>query len=98
MSKNEDYCSVCKVFVDGPFTRGFAGGGFIDGRKHPVMCHCCMSIPKMYEFKDNRLTVFEEYDDRRLHTLEELVQDGFNKKQAEKSLKAVKTCIKKKIC
>jgi len=47
----------------------------------------------MYEY-NGELVVFDTFDPKRLHTADEMAEDGFDKKEAQKSIRAVKQAIK----
>ena len=97
MVKDPDACSICKEFMT-VACLGHATVPFIDGRKYEEICHCCFSVPKMYEYdeKKEELIVFETMNYKRLHTAKELVSEGFEEEFAKKSIKAVKAKIKKR--
>jgi len=90
-------CSICKSEFES-FTNAYESQPWIDGRRHKEMCHCCYEVPKMYSYDEENdvLTQYDEMDYRRLCTVEELMQEGFDKKEAQKSVRAVKALIRKR--
>ena len=97
MKKNPspDHCPICGQHMD-VICSGYRFTPFIDGRCYEAICHLCHELPCFYRF-DEDIWMWKQYssEDRELHTVEEMVQHGFDKKQAAISLKAVKRAIKK---
>lgn len=73
---------------------------FVDGKTYKAICHCCFEVPKCETFvveKPGWVTMYSKLDPASLHTLEELMEFGFNKKEAINSIKCVQQSIKKNI-
>lgn len=98
MSKQKDpnICPLCGEFIEVRCT-GFAENPFIDSQTYSVICQYCFEVPKMYEFseEEKEFLYFKEFDPRRLHTVEEMASQGFDKKLAAHSIKSVKSSIKR---
>jgi len=90
-------CSICKSEFEA-FTDAFENEPWIDGRRHKDICHCCMCVPKMWHYDEEKkmLTVYDEMDPKRLCTIEELMEEGFEKASAQRSLRAVKALLRKR--
>jgi len=90
-------CSICKAELEA-YTSAFEDDPWIDGRKHKDICHCCMCVPKMYHYDEEKgvLTTYDEMYYKRLCTVEEIMEDGFEKAEATRSLRAVKALIRKR--
>ena len=89
-------CQICGYEVE-VCVSGYKEHPFIDGRRYQEICFLCSEVPKMYEYKNNELIVYDSFDDHRLHTAMELVEEGFDKKEAQQSIRAVKRAIKTSI-
>lgn len=98
MAKDKDHCPICKQFI-AVLVSGFKEIPFIDGKTYEAICHCCSEVPKMYDFDTatQKFIFYDKMEPSRLHTVEELVEDGWNKKVAEISYKAIKNLVKRKI-
>lgn len=86
-------CQICGQEVE-VCVSGYRDHPFIDGRKYEEICFVCSEVPKMYEYKNKELTKFDTFDPKRLHTVAELAEDGFDNKYAKKCIAAVKRAIK----
>lgn len=64
---------------------------FIDGRVYEYMCFVCYSTPKRSEYNPKT----DQYDQifGQLHSVQEMLDDGFNKQEAELSLKAMRKLV-----
>lgn len=65
-----------------------------------MICHCCFEVPKCETFvveKPGTVTMYSKLDPTDLHSVEELMGDGFNKKEAINSIKCVEQSIKKNL-
>lgn len=97
MAKKSDDCPICGEYIDIAVS-GFRETPFINGKTYEYICFTCASTPKntfVAILFDNDII---EYNKNKgmLNNLEEMVADGFNKKRAETSIKAIKKLIKKK--
>jgi hypothetical protein len=93
MKSNPDHCPICGKFMD-VLCSGYRDHPFVDGRCHEYICHICHSAPCTWRF-DEDVWMWKELENE-LHTVEELVSAGFDKKEVITSLKALKLAIKKK--
>ena len=102
--KNQDgFCQICGVEYKA-YTSAYTNFPFIDGKKYREICHCCSEVPRMWELKKNYddgyafykeyIFVYESMDMDRLHSVESLMKDGgWEKKDAERSVRAVKKIV-----
>lgn len=68
---------------------------FIDGRTYESICWTCSQVPKTWEFDEATSTlIINEVDPTKLCTVEDMVEEGFNKEEAAASIKGVKKCLK----
>ena len=76
---DDNICPICKYEM---FVRctGYSKQPFVNGKKYEAICHTCWATLK---------------NNGELYTPEELVEDGFDIKQAKASVKAIKISIKK---
>ncbi len=95
---NDYECHLCGQVFD-VFTRYYATKPFLDGRKYAILCDNCIAVPKMwtYDEKKGEVVVYPEPDPRRLNSVADMMEDGFSKRPAEISIKAVKAAIKKSL-
>ena len=77
MKNDDNICPLCKQDMDVRCT-GYSKQPFIDGKKYESICHTCWCVPK---------------DDGSLCTPKELIEDGFDIKDAKTSIKAIKKSI-----
>ena len=93
---SEYFCPICKQDLYAS-DRRFNKFPFIDGRIYHAICWTCGNVPKNYEWDEEKeeLTVFEEYDPKRLFTVEEMMSDGFEREESRISIRAVKASIRK---
>lgn len=73
---------------------------FVDGKKYKSICHCCFEVPNCATFvveTPGMVTMYSKLDPAKLHSIEELMGFGFNKREATTSLKAVEKSIKKNL-
>ena len=89
----EGFCQICNQEAE-VCVSGYRDIPFIDGRKYQEICFICSEVPKMYEDNGEGLVEFATFDPKRLHTADELAEDGFDKKRARKCIAAVKRAIK----
>lgn len=95
MSKLDGFCPICKQFIE-VHAKGYLDHPFIDGNYYQDICFVCDSVPKMWEYSETMgLKYFVDFDIKRLHSLEEMIEDGFDKKEAFISIQAVKKAIRK---
>lgn len=91
----DDYlCPICKQPIEA-IVRYFSEDPFIDGRTYSEICFTCANVPKTWEYDENGEAIF--FEGRRadkLCTPEDLMADGWDRKEAEISIKAVKKLLK----
>jgi hypothetical protein len=91
----DNLCPICGIEMDAVCT-GYRSTKFpfVDGRTYEAICDCCHTIPKTCEFINNEWKYYNYYE-QQLHTIEEIMDGGWSKDQAKRSLKGVKAKIKK---
>ena len=89
-------CPICGNEIE-ILVRAYVEDPFIDGRTYNDMCFTCSSVPKMWKYDEatEELTVYSEFSQTRLHTIDEMVSDGFGKEESRQSIRAVRAAIKK---
>jgi len=93
MDKN--LCQICGA-VPTAFIRSFASHPFADGRTYSLICWTCACVPKYYYTDNNGEIVYlENPDPDHLRTLEEMLEDGWEKAEAEYSINAIQKKLKK---
>lgn len=92
--KQENTCEICGRELS-VLCSGYTHKSFIDGRHHAELCHICYEVPKMAEWDEKlqKVMYYSTMDPKRLCTIEELMSGGWEKKECETSLKAVKKAI-----
>jgi hypothetical protein len=87
-------CPICGQFVD-VIVRSYSEEPFIDGRYYDMMCFICATIPKIWEQSANgTITWYKTKSPDRLMTVKEMVNEGWGKREVEKSLRAIKKALK----
>src|SRR5688572_15324741 len=87
---NDDHCPLCGDLME-VRVLGFHSTPFVDGRKYDAICFPCSDVPK---------TTWDEHSTRGfldpncLHTVEEMISDGWSREEAKRSLKAVQRAIR----
>lgn len=105
MAKRDDgKCSICG-HPFGAYTSAYRRQPFVDGRYHQEICWTCACVPKMSEFFESYddgkeihkdyLLVYNEFSASRIHTLQEMMEEGFSKEESLRSIKAVKRAAKR---
>ena len=94
--RKEGYCNICGEFCEVVCT-GYSSGPFVDGKKYDEICHVCHCVPKTCEYdEENDEWIHYDYlEDKKLRTVAEMMEDGWDKAEAAKSVKAVKAAIKR---
>ena len=87
-------CPICQSPVE-IICSGFSSDPFIDGRTYDWMCFTCSQVPKSWEFDEetNELVLYHDMDPKRLCSVKDMVDDGFEFSEAQKSIRAVKRCL-----
>jgi hypothetical protein len=94
MSKNKDgYCRICGSLCE-VICSGHRNKPFVDGKNYAQLCHLCYSVPKICELKDEKWEIYT-LEDQKLHTANELIEDGWDQADVSKSIKAVRAAIKR---
>ena len=92
--KQEGFCGICgrEVLVN---CSAYTHKPFIDGRRYEDLCHLCYEVPKMYDWdeKSQKIVYYSTMDPKRLCTAAELMEGGWDKKECEISIKAIKKAI-----
>ena len=90
------FCPICGNEIE-IIVRGYVEDPFIDGKTYNEMCFTCSSVPKMWKYDEEteELIVYSEFSQTRLHTIDEMVSDGFEKEESRQSIRAVRAAIKK---
>jgi hypothetical protein len=88
-------CPVCKCDIE-VIVRFHTDEPFVDGRTYSEMCFTCASVPKTWEYDAvaDEVIVFDFKSPNRLCTVEDMVSDGWDKEEAQRSIKAVKKLLK----
>jgi hypothetical protein len=91
-----DVCSICKNDYDA-CSLAYDNEKWIDDKCHKLICWTCFCVPKMWHYNEEKeeIIVYEEFDPKRLHTVNEMMEDGFDEKEAKHSIRAVKKLLKK---
>jgi hypothetical protein len=87
-----DECQICGQLLNVVCT-GHQSLPYIDGRCYDHICQICYEFPCFWrEIKDD----WKHYTNsqQELYTVDEMVKDGFDKKEVAISLKAIKKAIK----
>jgi len=90
---HEDVCPICHQPIDvgvrmsEPF--------LFTKKKHDQICFVCYSVPKMWYLDGDEYRRHEKFNLKSVHTVEEMEQDGFDKREAKISIKAVVSFWKK---
>lgn len=87
-----DRCGACGREPD-CFTRAFSHSRFIDGRHHSLICFTCLSVPKRWEHDGDRLICYSEASPYYLHSVQEMMVDGWTKAEAEFAINSVKKLL-----
>jgi hypothetical protein len=91
--RSEDECPICGQYIS-VIASGYRNEPFLDGKKYHVMCFtCACTVKGAFTFRvgENLKPIVPG----ELYTVQEMMEDGFDKKEAEISLKAVKAAIAK---
>jgi len=93
---SEYFCPICDQDLYA-LDRRFNKSPFVDGRKYHAICWTCGNVPKNYEWDEEKeeLTVFDEFNPKRLFTVDEMMSDGFEREESRISIRAVKAAIRK---
>lgn len=95
----EGCCHICGLEFE-VFASTYENTPWVDGKKHAEICHICFDVPKNLEYdeKKDEWVAYEELSPSRLRTVEEMVDDGWDKKEAQVAIRAVKkACRNKKV-
>ena len=89
----DELCEICGRDYSA-YCSYYSNHNWIDGRRHKIICHICYDVPIVHEVEDD-IWYVKPFDPNRLQTVKEMVQGGWDKKDAEIAIKAVKKAIKK---
>ena len=89
-------CPICKQDLYA-LDKRYNKSPFVDGRKYKSVCWTCGNVPKNYEWDEEKeeLIIFDEFDPKRLFTVEEMMSDGFGREESRISIRSVKSAIRK---
>ena len=88
-------CPICGNYID-VVVRYYALEPFIDGRNYDKICYTCANVPKTWEYdQSGEIVVYDHISPNRLRTVEEMMEEGWDKKEANDSIKAIKKLLKK---
>lgn len=68
---------------------------FLFVKKVDQICLVCYSVPKMWHQEKNQYKRHDSFSEKTVHTVQEMVEDGFNQKESKTSIKAVISFWKK---
>jgi len=96
MTEYDYICPICDLEIE-VLCRGYSDECFIDGKKYPLICFSCASVPKNWEYDEETddVITYDQHDPKRLHTVEEMVDDGWTQAEAKIAIKSVKAAIRK---
>ena len=89
--KDDDHCGICGTYLFAACS-GFQHNPFPDGRCYNFICDCCRNVFKVGEWIDNQWVSYEYGTN--IHTLQEMLNDGWHKEFAVLSIKSVKLAMK----
>lgn len=92
--RSPDHCGVCGLSPE-CLVRVHHRIPFIDGKCYDMMCFTCYSVPKKWEYdeKTNRVICYSNSSPYYLHSVQEMIEDGWTKSEAEFAIKAVKKLL-----
>jgi len=90
----DDYCQVCGAEIQA-FVRSFESYPFVDGRNYDLVCWTCACVIKYWYINDaGEVITLERPDPDHLYSVQEMIEDGWNKAKAEHSHKAIQKKLK----
>lgn len=96
MSKEKvaiDTCPICHQLID---VNVRMSEPFLFLKKLDLICFTCYAVPKMYYLDGNEQHKrHEKFSDKTVRTVEEMMEDGFDKQESKISIKAVVAFWKK---
>lgn len=87
-----EVCPICRQPID-VFVR--MTEPFLFAKKLEHICFVCYSVPKMWYWEGEEYKTHPNFNEKTVHTIDEMVGHGFNKKEAQTSIKAVLNFWKK---
>lgn len=93
--KQEGICPICGCEIEA-FTSAYRSHPFIDGRCYNEICWTCANVPKTHTTEEDRMVVFNVFQERMLHSVQEMMDDGFTRHEAEISIKWIKRALRKR--
>ena len=85
----DDICQICGSDPTG-IVRIFESHPFIDGRTYDLICFTCSCVPKYwYTTKQGEVITLTDPDPEHMRTVAEMLEDGWDKRDAERSIKAI---------
>jgi hypothetical protein len=62
---------------------------FLYVKKMDAICFVCYSVPKMWYIQNDEWLRHDQFNEKSVHTIDEMVEDGFTKIESKVSIKAV---------
>lgn len=100
----EGICPICGQEIE-VIVSAYKSYPFIDGKRYSEICWPCACVPKTWEIlknyddgyclHDEYVKCYYTFDKDRLCSVQEMMEDGFPKVVADRSIKAVKKAIKR---
>jgi hypothetical protein len=89
---SSDTCPICHQPIDVAVRMAEP---FLFVKKVDPICFVCYSVPKMWYRENDQYKRHDSFSEKTVRTVEEMVEDGFNPKEAKTSIKAVISFWKK---
>lgn len=86
MSKNSGLCPICSQPIQSAV---HMVEPFLHVKKVETICLVCYSVPKMWYIENEEWFRHEFFNEKSVHSIEEMMQDGFTKIESKVSIKAV---------
>ena len=92
--KDPNLCGICGIDPE-CIVRVHHHITFVDGKCYDLICFACYSVPKRWEYdpKSDTVICYNNYSPYHLHSIQEMVADGWSKSEAEFAIKAVKKLL-----
>jgi len=88
MAISDDHCPICRQEIE-IIVSAYRHRPWLDGKLYAQICMVCHEVPKTWEERDGQVVVFP-WDPQQLRSVEDLVEDGFDKRRARISINAVR--------
>lgn len=92
--KDPNLCAICGLDPE-CIVRVHHHIPFIDGKCYDLICFACYSVPKRWEYdqKTDHITCYNRLSPYHLHSVQEMMSDGWSKSEAEFAIKSVKKLL-----